>query len=184
VPATAGLLVALLMAIAVSEPANVQAYTAPIGVYLVAIALTFRTSPPLLGRHLCLHEAVMLLGCLFLVLPPAEQSFESGGGVYGLELIGIGIALLVIGLVFHARWLVPAAILTLTATSIRMVTGGLFSTPYWLLLGIAGTALLAVGIVILLERERWDRLRAAVVAWWLEASVPRAGSSGRSNGVA
>ena len=163
---SAGLLASLLMAIATRQPGNVQAYTAPIGISLILIALTFRRSAPLLGRHMHVHEAAMVLGALHLVLPPAEQSFEPGGGKFGLELLGIGLALLAVGLLFHGRWLVAAAILTLTATAVRMVTGGLFTTPYWLLLGIAGTALIGFGLVVLLERERWDRFRHGVVRWW------------------
>lgn len=161
-----GLLASLLMAIATRQPENVQAYAAPVGIYLILIALTFRRSAPLFGRHMHLHEAVMVIGALHLVLPPAEQSFEPGGGKFGLELIGIGLGLLAVGLLFHGRWLVASAILTLTATAGRMVTGGLFTTPYWLLLGIAGTALIGFGLLVLLERERWDRFRQGVVRWW------------------
>lgn len=163
---SAGLLGALLMAIATREPENIQAFTAPVGVYLIVIALTFRRSAPFIGEHMRVHEAVMVLGALLLVLPPAEQSFEPGGGKFGLELIGIGLGLLAVGLLLHGRWLVAAAILTLTATSVRMVTGGLFTTPYWLLLGIGGTALIGFGLLVLLERERWDRFRHNVVRWW------------------
>jgi hypothetical protein len=118
------------------------------------------------------HEAVMLAGVLFLVLPPAEQSFEPNGGRFGLELIGIGLGLLMVGLLLHARWLVPAAIATLTAVSIRMVTGGWVAVPYWLLLGAAGTILILFGLLVLLERERWDAFRHRVVDWWSEASRP------------
>lgn len=169
---SAGLLVALLMAIATWQPTNVQAYTAPIGLYILALALTFRSSPMLFAPHLAVHESMTLLGAAFLVFPPAEQSFEPGGGEFGLELIGIGIALLLVGLLLHARWLVPSAILTLTGVSVRMVTGGFVSVPYWLLLGIAGTALVALGLLVLLERERWDQFRSRAVDWWNEASHP------------
>jgi hypothetical protein len=164
-----GLLVALLMAIATREPENVQWYWAPVGVYLIAVALTFRESPEFIQDHMYFHEAVTIAGALCLVLPPAEQSFEPGGGKFGLELIGIGVAMLLVGLVFHGRWLVPAAILTLTGVSIRLVTGGLVSAPYWLLLGVAGTMLIAFGLLVLLERERWDQFRRDVVEWWNEA---------------
>ena len=179
VAGSAGLLGALLMAIATREPENVQAYTAPVGIYFIVIALTFRRSARVAGEHLQLHELVMLIGALHLVLPPAGQSFAPGGGKYGLELIGIGIALLAGGLLLHARWLVAAAILTLTATAARMVTGGLFSTPYWLLLGGAGTILLGFGFLVLLERERWDRFRHRVAHWWRDVEeAPREPLSG------
>ena len=172
VVASSALLGAFLMAIATREPSNIQAYTAPVGAWLIGVSITFRRTPSIFRQQLFVHEAVTIIGALHIVLPPAEQSFAPGGGKFGLELIGIGVALLIVGLLLHARWLVPAAILTLTATSIRMVTGGLFSTPYWLLLGIAGTLLLALGVLILLERERWDRFRVNVVDWWKEAQKP------------
>ena len=172
IPGTAGMLVALLMAIATREPENVQAYSVPIAVYLIAATLTFKVSPRVIGDQMCVHEALMVVGALVLVLPPAEQSFGPGGGKFGLELLGIGLGLLAVGLLLHARWLVPAAVTTLTATALRMVTGGLFSTPYWLLFGIAGTLLLLLGMLVLLERERWDRFRLAVVEWWRVASQP------------
>lgn len=47
----------------------------------------------------------------------------------GLELLGVGLGILAVGLLLHAKWLVPAAVATLTARALRMVTGGLFSTP-------------------------------------------------------
>ncbi len=176
--ASIGLLGAVLMGVASFEPENVQAYTIPVGAFLVLIGLTFGRSPEVFSRHLLFHELLMILGALVLVLPPAEQSFDPGGGKFGLELIGIGLSMLLIGLVMHARWLVSAGVSTLTLTSLRMVTGGLFSTPYWLLLGLAGTALLGIGFLVLLERERWDRLRRRVMAWWsaAEAAAPPADS--------
>ncbi|HMS59630.1 MAG TPA: hypothetical protein PKA49_12350 [Tepidiformaceae bacterium] len=170
--ASAGLLVALLMAIATREPSNVQAYTAPIGVYLIVMAFTYRHTAPIIDPHLQLHEAVMVVGALFLVLPPASQSFDPDGGVYGLELIGIGIAMLLGGLALHGRWLVASALVTITATAGRLVTGGYFAVPYWALLGVAGTALIAAGLLILSLRAAWDRFRLAVVEWW-NTAAPR-----------
>ncbi len=171
-PASAGLLAALLMAIATREPSNVQAYTAPIGAYLILIALTYRDTACIIKPHLQLHEALMLFGALHLVLPPAAQSFDPGGGRYGLELIGIGVALLVAGLGLHARWLVAAAMLTITATAARLVTGGYFAVPYWAILGVAGTALIGAGLLILSQRAAWDRFRIGVVNWW-NSAAPR-----------
>ncbi|MFN8618995.1 MAG: hypothetical protein U0837_18080 [Dehalococcoidia bacterium] len=101
---SAGLLAALLMGIATYEPDNVQAYTAPIGAYLAFIGLTFRRTPEVFREHLLAHEAVMLIGAAFLVFPPAEQSFAPGGGYYGLELIGIAIVMIGVGVVLHGRW--------------------------------------------------------------------------------
>ena len=172
VAAAIGLLCAVEMAIATADPHNVQAYAAPLGLTLILLALTFRASPPVFGRHMAVHEAVMFIGALHLLLPPAEQSFAAGGGIFGIELIGLGLGLLAVGLLLHARWLVPVAVAALTGTAGRMVTGGLFTTPYWLLLGLAGMALLGIGVLILERREQWDRFRLRVVEWWREAQKP------------
>lgn len=172
-PGYAGLVAALLMAIATREPENVQAYCAPIGVALIVAGLTWRRTPPLFGPNLQLHEALMLVGAGFLLFPPAAQSFDPGGGKFGLEIIGISIGLLLTGLGLHARWLVPAALLALTATAVRLLTTGETRLPYWLLLGLAGTLLIGLGVLLLLQRARWDRFRAAAVAWW-EQSKPGA----------
>jgi hypothetical protein len=177
-PGSLGLLVATLMAVATQDPENVQAYTGPIGVYLVIISLTYRGSPALFGRHMEFHESLAVAGVLFLVLPPAEQSFEPGGGKWGIELLGIGLGLLALGLVTHARWLVPSAVLTVSGVAVRFVTGGFVTAPYWLLLGIVGTVLLALGMLVLLQRQRWDNFRHAVVRWWDEGSHPHPPGSG------
>jgi hypothetical protein len=39
--------------------------------------------------------------------------------------------------------------------------------PYWLTLGLVGTALLGVGMLLLLQRERWERARSRIARWWL-----------------
>ena len=44
---------------------------------------------------------------------------------------------------------------------------GYFAMPYWLMLGIAGSLLLGGGVLLLLQRERWDALRASVGRWWI-----------------
>ncbi|MEZ4493790.1 MAG: hypothetical protein R3C29_10820 [Dehalococcoidia bacterium] len=175
---TVGLLASLLMAIAIGDPANVQAYTAPVGLYIVGTALAIRRSDPLFGRHMDLHEGLMVLGVLFIVLPPAQQGFQPGGELYGFELIGIGLGFLIFGLLIHARWLIPCGVLTVSGVAIRWLTGGFVAVPYWLLLGIVGTALLAFGTFILLQRERWDSWRNTVQGWWLHtATQPQADES-------
>jgi hypothetical protein len=167
---TAGLLVSLLMTIAIGEPANVQAYAAPIGLYIVGTALAIRRSDELFGRHMDLHEGLMVIGALFIVLPPAAQGLEPGGEIYGLELIGIGLAFLLVGFVLHARWLVPVGVLAISGVAVRWLTGGFVAVPFWLILGLVGTGLLGFGTFILLQRERWDAWRASARSWWLRTT--------------
>ncbi len=166
VPATAGLLLSILMLIAAEQPENVQAFTLPAGLYFAALGLSYRRSGPLFGRHMAGHETLIIAGVLLLVLPPAEQSFEPGGARFGFELIAFGLAFLGIGLLIHARWLIPSGVLTLSGVAIRWLTAGYVDVPYWLLLGALGTVLLSFGMVVLLARERWDKARERVADWW------------------
>jgi hypothetical protein len=39
------------------------------------------------------------------------------------------------------------------------------------MLGVAGLLLLGVGVLMLLERDWWDRSRAHMVRWWLEGEA-------------
>jgi hypothetical protein len=65
-----------------------------------------------------------------------------------------------------ARWLAVSGVLTLSGVAIRALYVSRDAVPYWLMLGIAGLILLAVGVVLLLEREWWDRSRQRVMDWW------------------
>jgi hypothetical protein len=169
VAGSAALLVPALFAIAIGRPDNVQAYTAPIGLYLFVLGATFRRSPELFERQMYMHEAVGLAGLLLLVLPPASQSFQPGGDVYGLELIGMGLAFLALGFVMEARWTVAGGVLTLTGVALRWLQVFGEHAPRWLILGLVGTALIGIGLLLLFERERWERLRWRIGRWWLSA---------------
>jgi hypothetical protein len=118
-----------------------------------------------------LHEGLIVVGTLFIVLPPAQQGFNPGGEIYGFELMGIGLLFLFAGLILHARWLVPAGVLTITGVAVRWLTGGFVDVPFWLMLGAVGTFLLAVGTFILLQRERWDSWRTTARLWWLRTTA-------------
>ena len=166
---TAGLLLAGLLTIAIAQPANVQAYTLPVGIYLVILGLTFRRSPQFLGAHMECHEAVIVSGLLFLTLPAARQALAPSGDPYVLELTAEALLFLALGLILAARWLVAGAVLTFTGIAIRALALYGTQAPYWLTLGIIGMALLGVGTLLLLQRERWDRARGWIGRWWREA---------------
>ncbi len=171
-PGSTGLLLSGLMAVASAEPSNVQAYTAVIGAYLLLLGFTWRKTSPVFGRHMLLHEVLQVAGVLFLVLPPAEQSFDGDAAKLGMELIGLAIVFLALGFVLHARWLVPSGVLTMSGVAVRWLTGGFVEVPFWLILGLVGTALLGVGLLILVQRERWDRWRGDVARWWIDPPPP------------
>jgi hypothetical protein len=165
-PGTSGVMAAVLCGIAILQPTNVQAYTLPLGFYLVAVGLCLRSAPSFLGAHMSVGEAVTVAGMLAIVLPPAAQSFEPGGGIYGLELIAYGLLFLAVGLVLASRWLVAGGVLTLTGVAVRWLLVYGSRAPYWLTLGIVGTLLLGLGLLLLFERDWWQRSRARLVDWW------------------
>jgi hypothetical protein len=166
---TVGLLGAALLAIAIGRPENVQAYTLPVGIYLVVLGLSFRRSLPLIGPHLYEHEALVIAGMLALALPAAQQALQPGGDRYALEVIAQGLIFLALGFTLYARWLVSGGVLALSAVAVRWLATHGQDVPRWIPLGIVGMLLLALGLLLLLERERWERLRRRVARWWLEA---------------
>lgn len=173
-PASAIGMVALLLAIGLATPANVQWYTAPIGVYLIGIGLSLRRSPFFIPPHLRWHELALLAGVGFIVLPQVEQSFEPGGEAWGLVLIVEGLVFLAVGFVLQARWLVPAGVLVLSGVAIRWLLANSDAVPYWITLGLLGTALLAVGVVFLLKAEWWAQTRGRASRWWQDDGTPGA----------
>jgi hypothetical protein len=170
VAGTFGLLGAALLAIAIGRPAGPQPYTLPLGAYLVILGMTFRRSPRILGAQMAAHEAVIAAGVLCLTAPPAIAGFSPDGQLYVLELMGEGLLFLASGFLLSARWLVAGGVLTVSAVALRALE--LFGTraPYWLTLGLAGMALLGIGLLLLLQRERWDAVRERIAGWWSQAA--------------
>lgn len=173
-PASAVAMVAVLLAIGLATPANVQWYTVPIGLYLLAAGLVLRRSPFFIPPHLRWHELALLAGVGFIVLPQAEQAFEPGGDAWGLVLIAEGLVFLAVGFVLQARWLVPAGVLVLSGVAIRWLLVNSDAVPYWITLGLLGTALLAVGMVFLLKAEWWAQTRGRASRWWQDDGTPGA----------
>ncbi|MYB41725.1 MAG: hypothetical protein F4X76_05930 [Chloroflexi bacterium] len=166
-PASAVVMVALELAIATLEPANVQAHTVPAALYLALVGLLARTSETL-SRHLGWHELLQLAGAALLVLPQAEQGFEPGGARWGLVLLLEGIVLLGIAMALGARWLGVSAVVTLSGVALRFlwVNRDSDAVPHWVMLAVAGFVLLAIGLTVLLQRDWWDRTRLRIQAWW------------------
>ena len=166
-PASALVMVALELAIATLEPANVQAYTVPAALYLALVGLVARAPRPP-SDHVGWHELLQLAGAALLVLPQAEQGFEPGGARWGLVLLVEGLALLGVALVLGARWLGVSAVATLSGVALRFlwVNREIDAVPYWVMLAVAGFLLLAVGLTILTQRDWWDRTRLRLLAWW------------------
>ncbi|MDA1062293.1 MAG: hypothetical protein O2895_05235, partial [Chloroflexi bacterium] len=162
---------AVLMAIAIARPQNVQAYTAPTAVYLLAIGAIVRRSPSVIAGHLSLHEVATIVGALTLVLPQAEQSFEAGGQWWGLVLLIEGVAFVATAFLLRMRWLAVAGVLTVSGVAIRWLAVSGDTIPYWATLGAGGMLLIAAGTSLLLNREWWERTAARTVHWWEQSPL-------------
>lgn len=164
---TAVAMLAAEMAISMLRPFTLQAYTTPLGIYLLAISLTIRHSEELLGQHMSRHEALASLAMLTIVLPGANDALSSENLRWTLLLIGEGIAFLFAGFLLSQRWIVVGGVMTLVAVAGRFFTTGGTRPPFWVTLGLLGTILLVLGVVLLGAREWWDRRRDQVTRWWL-----------------
>ncbi len=113
-----------------------------------------------------------------LVLPQAEQGFEPGGSGWALVLLGEGTLFLTAAFLLGARWLAVSGVLTVSGVAIRALYVNRDVVPYWLMLGVAGLLLLSFGFVLLLQRERWDRVSKRVSEWWVQRALVETSSTG------
>ena len=179
--ASAIAMASLLMAVAIARPDNVQAYTIPSAVYLIAVGLVVRRSPPLIGRHLFMHEQATIAGVLTLVLPQAVQSLDPGGAWWGAVLLLESASFVVVAFLLRARWLLVGGVLTASGVGIRWIAESGDNVPYWAILGAGGMLLIAAGTSLLVHRERWERLAGRNARWWtqsvqVDTSAQRAGA--------
>lgn len=165
--ASALLMVALLLEIGHFRPENAQAYTAPLGAYLLAAAvLTTRLRQ--LPRDLrVLTGPVEALGAALIMGPSFAQSLDEGAWHYGLILLGEGLGFVALALVQRRLWLLGTAVtfVVIDGAHYLFFAGGP-ALPNWAILAIAGTAVMAAGTAILLGRERWTDWQRLVQAWW------------------
>jgi hypothetical protein len=165
--ASALLLAAGLLEIGHLRPDNAQAYTAPLGAYLLVlslIALRVRGLPQIASE---LVPAGEVLGASMIMGPSFVQSLDAEAWRYGLILLSEGIGFVVLALVQRRVWLLG------TATTFVVMDGAHYlffaggpALPNWAILAIAGTAVMAAGTAILLGRERWTVWQHAVQSWW------------------
>jgi len=180
VGASALIMVALLLEIGHFRPENVQAYTAPLGAYLLALALL----SPFLKR---LPEEVRALvgpleapGAVLIMAPSFLQSLDGGGWQYGVILLAEGIAFVVLAVLERRLWLLTSGSGFVVADALHyLFFAGGPPLPNWAILAVAGAAVMAAGTLILLGRDRWMRWHRTLVDWW---NSPREQAAVRENG--
>lgn len=171
--ASALLMVALLLYIGHFRPENPQAYTAPLGAYLLGGALlTLRVR----GLPIDLRQLigpVEALGALLIMAPSFVQSLDDNGWRYGLILLPEAIAFIAVALVQRRIWLLSPSISLAVLDGVHYLffAGGPV-LPNWAILAIAGTAVMAAGTAMLLGRDRWTVWQRATHAWWNREPLP------------
>jgi len=168
VPATAVLTVALLLQIGRFNPENAQAYTAVIGVYLVALGLLglwkFRLIPEIEDAA----PIVEALGAAIIMFPSFAQSIEAGWR-YQWILLAEAIVFFALSVALRRRAMLAASLVAMVLVAGRALFDAVNALPNWVVVMIAGVALLGIGMGILLGRERWSRWQEALLGWWDEA---------------
>ena len=56
--------------------------------------------------------------------------------------------------------------LSISGVAVRWLIDTGRALPFWVTLGLVGFALLGLGVLLLFQRDWWDRTRASVALWW------------------
>jgi hypothetical protein len=147
------------------DPAQRELYGIATGAALIALSLaTARFFPRRIDPRVLL--AMEAGGALLFVAPTlvagwAADFFPRTPMVFVEIFIVLGL-----GVVLHRRWLVAGALAAIGLETIRGLINAVDRLPNWALFGASGALLLAVGFVLLLKRDAWDRWSHRVLAWW------------------
>ncbi|HEY8173350.1 MAG TPA: hypothetical protein VIH21_09685, partial [Dehalococcoidia bacterium] len=109
VPASGALLAALLLQIARFDPQNAQAYSIPVGAYLVLLAVAGLSRGKLIRELEPAAVYIEAIGAATIMLPSFVQSF-SGGWYYQLVLVVEAAAFFCAGIALRRRGILTAAI--------------------------------------------------------------------------
>ena len=175
--ASALMMVALLLEIGHFRSENVQAYTVPLGAYVLAGAFVLHRVRAVPADLKALLPQIEVLGALLIMGPTLVQSFEDGAWAYGLLLLGESLAFVGLALVQRRIWLLSTSVsfVVLNGVHYLFVVGGP-PLPNWAILAIAGVAVMAAGTAILFGRERWTEWQRVLQVWWdREEPVSEAG---------
>jgi hypothetical protein len=175
VPASATLVVALLLQIARFEPENAQAYTLVIGAYVVLLGAVGISRYRLIPGIESSGTYVEALGAATIMFPSFLQSLE-GGWTYQLILFGEAIAFVVLAVAFRRHGMLAAALGALVLVAGRAIIDTMNALPNWIVASLGGALLLAAGMAVLVARDRWVSWQERVLGWWDE--------SGRQSSVA
>jgi len=149
-------MLALLLQVAVDEPANIQAYTIPLGLYLLALGFVQRRHPDSRDLLLGMGSAALLVPALLDAV--VDERFSSL-----LLAGGEALALFLGGLALRLRVPIAAGMAAITLIALRMMVDAVTALPSWITLLTVGLVLLGGGTLLLIWkdafRSRLERVR-------------------------
>jgi hypothetical protein len=157
--ASAVAMLALLLEIAVDEPANLLPYTIPLAIYLLALGYVQRRNPKVRDILLGMGSAMLLVPALFLALRDERFSYLmlAGGGALVLFLGG---------LLLRLRVTIAAGVAAITLIVLRILVDAANALPGWSTLLVVGLVLLTGGTVLLIWKEAFrERLQRLQAGW-------------------
>ena len=114
---------------------------------------------------------VEALGAVIVMGPSFLQSFPSTWQ-YEMVVVIEAAAFFAAGVILRRRGLIAAATLFLVAVATRSMFDAVNAMPNWVVVMLAGIALLGIGVAILLGRDRWNAWQDRLLAWWDDTSAP------------
>lgn len=137
-----------LQAFYVTNLTNPQFYAQTTAVYFAALAY-------LRHRHHQKEPRDVLVACAlgFATIPLAIQAINDITGGYVLGVLGLGIAILILGLATHYPLVRTWGIVTLVIITLYKTAGAILNLPVWIWFAVIGVSILAGAIYLLSKRK-------------------------------
>ncbi len=170
---TAIMVISVLLAVGRFHPGSIQPYTAILGAYLVALGVfglgRLRLIPDTEGIAPWAEAA----GAALIMAPSFLRSLDGGWWYQSVVLIE-AVVFITIAVTLRRRALLAVALGAMVLVAARSLFDAIHALPNWIVIMLAGMALLGVGMGILVGRDRWTRWQDALVEWWrhLDKATP------------
>ncbi|HEX5478237.1 MAG TPA: hypothetical protein VFY79_00805, partial [Dehalococcoidia bacterium] len=165
------LVVSLMLELGRFGVRDAEAYTAVTGLYLLLVGTLGLWRFRLVPEAADMAPLVEVLGAATILVPSAVRALHGGWGQLAV-LLAEASAFLLLGAMLRRRGLLAAALTTFVVVAVRVLFDAAQALPNWIIVLIAGMALLGIGMAILLGRERWSRIEKALLGWWDAMNAP------------
>jgi hypothetical protein len=169
---TGVLAVSLLLEIGHFRPDSIQPYTATIGLYLVLLGMVGLWKFRLIPEFEDIAQVVEAIGAVIVMYPSFAHSL-SDGWLYQVLLVTEAAIFFTVSVVLRRRLLLATSLLALVLVAGRALFDAINALPNWIVILIAGLALLGIGTAILVGRDRWARWEEAILSWWNQTGRPQ-----------